>query len=117
MTGTVLWVGCIMLAGAAGAMAARAVRLPAACGALAGGFVVSACAGTMAAQRSDLRDFSLLILAFVCITAGAGIDLTHLMRNGRSIFAGVVVQVVLVTALVALAAIWLGFGTHAALAL
>jgi len=117
MSEPVLWLGFIMAAGALGAMAARAARLPAISGALVGGLAVSLLATAVSAQRPDLRYADYLLVAFLCFMAGADIDLTHLARNRRSILAGVMAQTVLVTALVMLAALALRFDLRAALAI
>ena len=111
MTETVLWTGCIVLAGTLGAMAARAVRLPAACGAMAGGLLTSVGVNSLGLmpQALDLLDLRAALVAFVCLLAGVEIDLTRLVKDRRSIAAAVGAQCLLVGGLVALAGLMLGY--------
>ncbi|HZC76353.1 MAG TPA: cation:proton antiporter, partial [Ktedonobacterales bacterium] len=82
------------LAGALGAIAARALRLPAACGALAGGAVLLSSARQLGWIEAwpDLGLIRSLGAAFLCFLLGAQIDLTRLVRRWRPIVGSALTQ-------------------------
>src|SRR5213593_1287927 len=87
MTDPVSWSGIAILAGAAGAVAARGVRLPAATGALLGGFVAMT-AGRAAGWMTswpDLGPLRSVLTAYLCLHLGVELDLTRLVRLARPI--------------------------------
>lgn len=111
----ILWTGLVMLAGALGAMAARRMKVPAACGALLAGFVVGLAAGSLGVVRPDYGPAKSLLLAFVCFALGAEIDLTVLARAGTRLLGSALVQMAAVTGGVWLAGILLGLTGYGAL--
>jgi len=116
MPDAVLWTGILMLAGSAAAMASRALRAPAAVGALLGGFVLSAAMrGAGVTTFPDLRMIYFPLLAFLCFLLGAEIDLGRIVRTGRSILIAALVQGIAVAALVCGAGLSLGLGLKTSL--
>lgn len=112
MTEPVLWAGLVMLAGALGAMAARAVRLPAASGALGSGLILAAAgrAGGWAAPWPDLGIYRLVLTVFLCFLLGTEMDLTRLARMARPLVSLSIAQAAAVLAFVCAACLWLGMG-------
>ena len=118
MPDAVLWTGILMLAGSAAAMAARALRAPAAVGALLGGFVLTAVVrGAGVTSFPDLRMVYSPLLAFLCFHLGAEIDLGRIVRTGRSILMTALVQGIAVAGLVCGAGLFLGLDLKTSLLL
>lgn len=103
MTEPVLWTAILITAGTCGAMAARALRLPAACGALIASFVLcSTLRGSDAlAAWPDLSAIRAPLLALLCFLLGAEIDLTRLLSLKGRLLSGAAAQAVAVTILIA----------------
>ncbi|HEY3175289.1 MAG TPA: hypothetical protein VGK94_05950 [Candidatus Polarisedimenticolia bacterium] len=102
----VLWTGLVLMAGALGAMAARSVKAPAACGAMAGGFALAALMGDGGSHVPALIQG--LLPAFLAFLLGAELELPRLLRIGRSAMAVIALQAVAVIGLVFLACLALG---------
>lgn len=115
MPGPALWTGLVMIAGALGAMTARKVKLPAACGALAGGMLLACLAGALGILRPDHGFTKSLLVAFLCFVVGAEIELTPLVRTGRRVIGAAALQIAAVTTGVLLAGALIGFTWYAAL--
>jgi len=112
MDDAVLWTGLLLLAGTAAAMAGLALKLPAATGALMGGFLLAAAlrGADLLAQQPATAWLSSMLLALLCFLLGAEIDLTRIARMRQSILVTATAQAVCVTALVGLAGAALGLG-------
>jgi len=87
MANPILEAAVLIGAGTAGAMAARAARLPAAAGSLAaaGLFVQGWRLLKPDAVRADLSFVLLILLAFLGLLAGASVDIHRLLRDRRGI--------------------------------
>ncbi|HZI93137.1 MAG TPA: hypothetical protein VFE84_02755 [Patescibacteria group bacterium] len=112
MADPILWAGIVMLAGAIGAIAARALKLPAACGALAGGAALLTTARRFGWIEiwPDLGLIRSLLVAFLCFLLGARLDLTRLVKRWRPIVSSALAQSAAVMVLVAAAGWATGMG-------
>jgi hypothetical protein len=111
----VLWTGLVMLAGALGAMAARAVRAPAACGAMAGGFALAA-GMSGDGWHDDGSLIPAMLLALLTFLLGAELDLPRLVRIGRWALGTLALQAIAIIGLVYVTCRGLGIENGAALA-
>src|SRR5262245_61756046 len=117
----VLWLGLAGLAGCLGAMACRALKMPAAAGALLGGVALRIAAGwwdpVLAAPPVSAGLVTLASSAFVCFALGCCIELRVVRQQGTELFGAALTQALLVIVLVGLAGYALGMGAALSIAL
>jgi hypothetical protein len=102
MSDVVLWTGALVSAGSIAGIVSRSVKVPAAAGALAGGFALAwAGGGGLAVPGADpLALLRSMLLAYVCFLLGTELDLTRAVRAARSAALGAVASGLSVLALV-----------------